>query len=84
MYYATYKDIGETDIAAFQTEQERDDWVNFKDEFSKIFGTDKDNCTFKRKKLSTKVAEQKIKNRLHKKDCFNIGQEWYILENHIY
>ena len=31
MYFATFKNIGETDIAAFATEQERNDWVNFRD-----------------------------------------------------
>ena len=38
MYYATYKVFTtRPEIACFQTEKERDDWVNFEDDFSKSF-----------------------------------------------
>lgn len=78
MYYATYKDIGDSDIAAFQTEQERDDWVNFKDTYSKVLGVDAANSTFERTAMAAEEAEQRIEIMLHKKDEFNAGQEWYI------
>ena len=77
MYYATYKDIGDSDIAAFQTEQERDDWVNFKDPYSKALGTNAENSTFERMVITAEEAEPRIKTMLHKEDEFNAGQEWY-------
>lgn len=80
MYYATYKNIGETDIAAFHTEQERDDWVNFKDPYSKALGVDAANSTFERVAMTAEEAEQRIGIMLHKKDEFNAGQEWYCVE----
>ena len=58
MYYATYKDIGETDIAAFQTEQERDDWVNFKDPYSKALGVDAANKIITHAKSNATEAER--------------------------
>lgn len=79
MYYATYKDIGDTDIAAFKTEQERDYWVNFKDPFSQTFYVYADNCTFERVAMTAEEAEQRIGTMLHKKDEFNDGQEWYYM-----
>lgn len=33
LYYARYEET-EEEIVAFPTEQQRDDWVNFKDQFS--------------------------------------------------
>lgn len=79
MYYATYKDIGETDIAAFKTERERDNWVNFKDPFSQTFYINADNCTFERAAMTAEEAEKRIGTMLHKKDEFNDGQEWYYM-----
>ena len=46
MFYAKFREIENSDIAEFQTEQERDEWVNFQDEFSRDFGTTLDNCVF--------------------------------------
>lgn len=80
MYYATYKNIGETDIAAFQTELERDDWVNFKDPYSKALGVDAANSTFERVTMTAEEAMQRIETMLHKEDKFNAGQEWYCVE----
>lgn len=80
MYYATYKNAGNSDIAAFNTKQQRDDWVNFRDPFSKTFGANSENCTFKRMAISNEEAEQKIKHMQHTKDNINNGQEWYINE----
>ncbi len=77
MYYATYKDIGETDITAFKTEQECDNWVNFKDQYSKALGVDAANSTFERVAITAEEAEKRIGTMLHKKDEFNDRQEWY-------
>ena len=73
-FYATYKNIGESDIAVFQTEQERDNWVNFKDSYSKTLGATSENCTFERVAMTAKEAETRIKTMLHKKDEFTAGQ----------
>ena len=80
MYYATYRNIGETDIATFKTMQERDDWVNFKDPYSKALGVNIENCTFERMAISAEEAEPRIKTMLHKNDEYNVGQEWYCVE----
>ena len=77
MYYATYKDVGDCDIAAFQTKQDRDDWVKFKDPYSNAIGASVGNSTFERKAISAEEAEMRIKTMLHIKDEFNDGQEWY-------
>lgn len=77
-YYATYKNIGDSDIAVFQTEQERNDWVNFNDPYSKAFGVTSENSTFEREIMSVEEAELRIKNMLYTKDEFNTKQEWYI------
>ena len=79
MYYATYKNIGDSDITAFKTEQERDTWVNFKDPYSKALGVTVDNCTFERMAIAAEEAEVRIKTMVHKKDEFNIGQMWYFI-----
>ena len=42
MYYATYKGIGMSDITVFESEQERNDWVEFKDDFSLLCGVTKE------------------------------------------
>lgn len=77
MFYATFKNIGDTDIAAFATEQERNDWVNFRDPYSKALGVDAKTSTFERMVIAAEEAEPRIKTMLHKKDEFNAGQEWY-------
>lgn len=79
MFYATYKNVGESDIAVFQSKQERDNWVNFKDPYSKAVNINVNNSTFKRIAISVDEAESRIKTMLHMKDEFNAGQEWYVL-----
>ena len=44
MYYATFKGIKKGDIAEFNTKQERDNRVNFKDDFSVFVDNAPDNC----------------------------------------
>lgn len=78
MFYATYKNIGESDIAAFQSKSERDDWVNFKDPYSKAVNINVNNSTFERMPLPADEAESRIKTMLHMKDEFNVGQVWYV------
>ncbi len=81
MYYATYKGIGISDIAEFETEQERDNWVNFEDSFSLGFGTTKENATFDRQTLANKNEISKVVNNKNIKkiaDTYNPKQWWYL------
>lgn len=79
-FYATYHNIGESDIAVFKTEQERDDWVNFKDPYSKALNVDVNNATFERIAISEEEAKMRIGYMLHREDEFNPGQEWYFVD----
>jgi hypothetical protein len=81
MFYAKFREIENSDIAEFQTEQERDEWVNFQDEFSRDFGTTLDNCVFEREKLTD---EKEIKSVIEDKNILTAQDEilhyikWYI------
>lgn len=81
MFYAKFREIENSDVAEFQTEQERDKWVNFQDEFSRDFGTTLDNCVFKREKLTD---EKEIKSVIEDKNIPTAQDEilhyikWYI------
>lgn len=81
MFYATYKGIGKSDIAEFQTEKERDDWVNFNDELSKVCKVTKKNCFFERTKLTDENIIKKIVNNnlIQEYDTYNPNQKWYLL-----
>lgn len=77
MYYATFKNIGKSDIVAFKTKSERNNWVKFKDSFSKSLNINKKNCTFKRKALFSKIAEERVIYMKHRTYEWNPEQEWY-------
>lgn len=62
MYYARYGET-EEEIVGFPTKQQRDDWVNFKDEFSLAVGTTLENCIFTRMALQADEAEHIIKSK---------------------
>lgn len=78
-----YEVFGTTqEIAVFETEQERDDWVNFRDQFSRDMGNSPDDCFFQRRKLSTKTAIRKITQTRDKSlviDEINPNQQWYLI-----
>ena len=81
MYYATYKGIGNSDIAEFKTAEERDNWVNFKDEASIVCGTTPDNCTFQREVFDDEKVIDEITHDpsiIHNIDIFNESQVWYL------
>lgn len=81
MYYATYKGIGISDITAFESEQERNDWVEFKDDFSLLCGVTKENSTFERQILTNKrEIERVVNNKKIQKiiDTYNPKQWWFI------
>ena len=70
------------EIAVFETEQERDDWVNFRDQFSRDMGNSPDDCFFQRRNLSTKTAIRKITQTRDKSlvtDEINPNQQWYLI-----
>ena len=78
-----YEVFGTTqEIAVFETEQERDDWVNFRDQFSRDMGNSPDDCFFQRRNLSTKTAIRKITQTRDKSlvtDEINPNQQWYLI-----
>lgn len=80
-FYATFKGIGCSEIAMFNTKRERDAWVNFQDPFSSLDKSHKE-YGIPRKALSTKYAVQRIRAALHKalvNDACNQNQKWYLL-----
>ena len=77
MYYATYKNVGESDIAVFKTRTDRDNWVNFKDPYSVALGVKPEDCTFERMAIEDSQVSSRIKNMVHMLDEFNPQQEWY-------
>ena len=78
-----YEVFGTTqEIAVFETEQERDDWVNFRDQFSRDMGNSPDDCFFPRRKLATATAIRKITQTRDKSlviDEINPNQQWYLI-----
>lgn len=78
-----YEVFGTTqEIAVFETEQERDDWVNFRDQFSRDMGNSPDDCFLPRQKLSVATAISTItqtRNKSLVKDQINPNQQWYLI-----
>lgn len=52
MFYATFKGTGIADILEFETEEQRNDWVDFKDPFSALLNKNKNNSAFQRKQMT--------------------------------
>ena len=62
-----YEVFGTTqEIAVFETERERDDWVDFRDQFSRDMGNSPDDCFLSRRKLATATAIRKITQTCNK------------------
>lgn len=79
MFYATFKNVGECDVAEFRTESERDKWVNYQDEFSLMFGCNKETAAFQRKAISGSEAKKLISMSLYKEeDLYGGKMTWYI------
>lgn len=62
-YYAQFEGIPEVGI--FPTKQERDDWVNFKDEYSKVVGETPENYIDKRIAISAAEALECVGRSLY-------------------
>ena len=77
MFYATFKDVGDCDVAEFRTENERNDWVNFLDDFSLAFGSNKETAAFQRMTLSEPEARRLISKSLWKE--YEPHITWYCL-----
>lgn len=65
MFYGIFVEIENSDVAEFNTEQERDEWVNFQDEFSRDFGTTLENCVFERAALIDQKIIDSVVNNPH-------------------
>lgn len=65
MFYGIFVGIENSDVAEFSTEQERDEWVNFQDEFSRDFGTTLENCVFERAALTDQKIIDSVVNNPH-------------------
>lgn len=80
-FYATFKGINSREIAVFETEQERDAWVNFQDPFAALDPEYKD-FAIPRKSLSTTYAVKRIckfKDYKVVADECNDNQRWILL-----
>lgn len=81
MYYATFKGIKKGDIAEFNTKQERDNWVNFKDDFSVFVDNAPDNCVFERMALDDEDVINSVINDKAiptQQDDFLSNVKWYL------
>lgn len=80
-FYARFKET-ENEIIVFTTKSERDDWVNYKDEFSVANGCTAENSSFERIPLTTKEVTYIIKSEglilYHDKDSFGVTREIYV------
>ena len=56
-YFAKFKE-NNNEIIIFKTQQERDNWINFQDEFSRDMGTTADNAVFHRMAISSERASR--------------------------
>lgn len=82
MYFARFKMDGfmdqYADIAVFETERERDEWLNFEDEFTKAFGIDtKEDHEFDRIIVSEEEAKSIIEFDDLVTDKVNPRIKWY-------
>lgn len=59
-FYARFKESKE-EIIVFQTQEQRDEWVNFKDEFSRSIKSTPETATFQRIPLTEEQANYIIK-----------------------
>lgn len=81
MFYATFKDI-ETEIAEFETEKERDNWVNFQDPVSLILNTTPENAPFERVVYDNQKTISLLHNDLlfkKVKDILDESITWYTM-----
>lgn len=61
-FYAIYDELDTiTEIFVFDSAADRDEWVNFQDEFSKMTDTTADNCTFKRTAVTAYELKEMLK-----------------------
>ncbi len=77
-YYAGYEETNKQ-VARFETEAQRDAWVQYQDEMSKALGATKDNATFSRVSLTPEQAETVTKKQHYKsKDEYTPGLVWLV------
>ena len=59
MYYAKFTETS-CEVLAFKTKAERNNWVEFKDEFSVAAGTTPENTAFQRESITSRDAAETI------------------------
>ena len=59
MYYAKFTETS-CEVLAFKTKAERNNWVEFKDEFSVAAGSTPCNATFQRESITSRDAAETI------------------------
>ncbi len=62
------------EIIIFKTKEDRDNWVNFKDEFSRDMGTTSENALFQRVALSPERAIVIAGDSFNRKDNYYIDE----------
>lgn len=61
-YYAIYDELDTIEeVFVFDTAADRDEWVNFQDEFSVDTNTTADNCIFQRKAVTADELKEMLK-----------------------
>ncbi len=83
MYYAKYTEA-DREVMAFKTKSDRDNWVDFKDEFSINAGTTADNATFQRESLTSNeaaaiVGQRNLYDENHKEEHEILSDVFVIL-----
>ena len=79
-YYATHAETHD-EIAIFNTEEERDAWVNYEDQFSIDFNADPEDQIFHREKITEReAADYSGGNIYHREtyidDFYNDNMKW--------
>lgn len=79
-FYAIHKEIHD-EVAIFNTEKERDEWVDFKDQLSIDLGINPEDPIFHREKITEEEADAYTCGNIYDRgtyidDCYNDNMKW--------